>query len=522
MSYQVLARKYRPQEFSEVVGQQHIVKTLSNSIKNDRISQAYLFIGPRGLGKTSIARIFAKSLNCEKGQTLKPCNKCNSCVSITNSSSIDVIEFDAASYRRVPQVKEKILDNIQYKPVESRYKIFIIDEVHMFSKHSFNALLKTIEEPPPHVIFIFATTDSDKVPETISSRCQRFVFHRIPSKKIKNQLIKIVESEGLKIDEDAADLIARESDGIMRDAQSLLDQIIALSDDEIKLEDVEVLSGAREGRVAGELIKKIIKNDFEKIVKYINKVNDEGLDFEHIAEKLLDIYRDSLIFNKTNGDKLVLETYDYKLLKKINNVYSERDMTVTIDLILDFLNKIKKINEKKILFEMTIYKILHVKHLFEIKENLTYKKSKENLQSSSSQLNEKSKKKNIDWKNEFIKISENKSYETLTPILGKAKYRLNRKGILYIGWDDSFYFQKGKDNEKKILEILKEIDEDRKMVLFDISNKKKTKDKNEKDEKNKTKTESKKKSKKKIIPDEDILEFKSNFSGQIIEIKEDK
>src|SRR6056297_1469796 len=495
MSYQVLARKYRPQEFSEVVGQQHIVKTLSNSIKNDRISQAYLFIGPRGLGKTSIARIFAKSLNCEKGQTLKPCNKCNSCVSITNSSSIDVIEFDAASYRRVPQVKEKILDNIQYKPVESRYKIFIIDEVHMFSKHSFNALLKTIEEQTPHVIFIFATTDSDKVPETISSRCQRFVFHRIPSKKIKNQLIKIVESEGLKIDEEAADLIARESDGIMRDAQSLLDQIIALSDDEIKLEDVEVLSGAREGRVAGELINKIIKNNFEKIVKYINKVHDERIDFEHIAEKLLDIYRDSLIFNKTNGDKLVLETYDYKLLKKINNVYSERDITVTIDIILD------------------------VKHLFEIKENLSHRKSKENLQSSSSQLNEESKKKNINWKNEFIKISEKKSYETLTPILEKAKYRLNRKGILYIGWDDSFYFQKGKDNENKILEILKEIDTDRKMVLFDISNKRKNKDKNEKKE---TETENKKKSKKRIIPDEDILEFKSNFSGQIIEIKEDK
>ena len=248
MSYLALARKYRPQSFSDVVGQGHIVQTLSNAISASRIAHAYVFIGPRGVGKTSIARIYAKSLNCEKGPTATPCGECASCKGITDGNAIDYYEIDAASNSKVDETRV-LIENAQYLPTHSRYKIYVIDEVHMLSTASFNALLKTLEEPPAHVIFILATTEAHKIPETILSRCQRFIFRRMTTDDISAQLSEITASEGKTITADALFMIAQAADGSMRDAQSLLDQIMAYADTHIDESHVSMLTGAFEEKI---------------------------------------------------------------------------------------------------------------------------------------------------------------------------------------------------------------------------------------------------------------------------------
>ncbi len=228
MSYLVFARKWRPQFFSEVIGQKHVTKTLQNAISSERIGHAFLLTGSRGVGKTSVARILAKALNCKDGPATEPCNDCPACTGITNGSSVDVLEIDGASNTGVDDVRE-LRENARYLPAQSRRKIYIIDEVHMLSNSAFNALLKTLEEPPTHVVFIFATTEPHKIPETILSRCQRFDFRRIPLQEILNQLKKVVQKEGVQISEQSLLVLCREAEGSMRDAQSLLDQVISFA-----------------------------------------------------------------------------------------------------------------------------------------------------------------------------------------------------------------------------------------------------------------------------------------------------
>jgi DNA polymerase-3 subunit gamma/tau len=240
--YLVLARKYRPQKFSEVVGQEHITKTLQNALKEGKIAHSYLFTGPRGVGKTTVARILSKALNCEKGVNIEPCNECTMCREITNGRSQDVLEIDGASNRRIEEIRN-LKEGIGYAPIQGRYKVYIVDEVHMLTNEAFNALLKTLEVPPPHTIFIFATTEPYKVPLTILSRCQRFDFRKLTTREIYEHIKKISDIEGIKILDEAIRLISERADGALRDAEVMLDQLRTYTDEEVTEKDVKDVFG---------------------------------------------------------------------------------------------------------------------------------------------------------------------------------------------------------------------------------------------------------------------------------------
>ena len=295
-NYVPLYRKYRPQSLEEIVGQEHIKKALTNSIKMDRISHAYLFTGPRGTGKTSTARIFAKSLNCVKGPTITPCNKCENCENITKSIPIDVIEIDAASNRSVNDADE-IIQKVALAPVSSRYKIYIIDEVHMLTPQAFNALLKTLEEPPENVIFILATTEVHKVLDTIKSRCQRFDFKRITTDDIANHLRKISDKEKINITDDALHYIAQNSAGGMRDSIALLDQLSVLnSDTPIEIEDINRLLGRLSFDDLLKLFNAIANSDQNEALETLNNIYNMGNEPSQILSNLLEFMRNCLIF----------------------------------------------------------------------------------------------------------------------------------------------------------------------------------------------------------------------------------
>ena len=278
MSYQVIARKYRPQTFADLTGQEHISQTLKNSIDNQRLHHAYLFSGVRGTGKTTTARILAKCLNCITGVTIAPCLKCPSCLEIAAGNSIDVIEIDAASNTGVDNVREVIVNNISISPARDRYKIFIIDEVHMLSNQAFNALLKTLEEPPKHVVFIMATTELHKVPDTILSRCQQFEFRQIPVDKTFKRLREIANAENVKIDDEALREVARAGNGSLRDAQSALDQVISFSGADIKTQDVIHSLGLVSTKVLQKAIQAIAEKDTSAILQVVDELDSNGHD----------------------------------------------------------------------------------------------------------------------------------------------------------------------------------------------------------------------------------------------------
>jgi len=287
MEHQSLYRKWRPQTFEDIIGQKHITQTLMNAISLNRISHAYIFSGPRGVGKTSTARILAKSLNCENGPTLHPCNKCERCVRITDGYSMDVIEIDGASNNGVDSIRE-LRNKVNFAPAEGRYKIYIIDEVHMLSQGAFNALLKTLEEPPPYVIFVFATTDPHKIPSTILSRCQWFNFRRISLVDIVAKLNMIIKDEKLNIDDKTLNMIARSSTGSMRDAESALDQIIAYCGKDITSQSVREVLGIIEEEVFFDFIEAIIKNDTLKGIEIVNRTSDLGEDASQFIKNLME------------------------------------------------------------------------------------------------------------------------------------------------------------------------------------------------------------------------------------------
>jgi DNA polymerase-3 subunit gamma/tau len=295
MAYEVLARKWRPQQFADVVGQGHVTQTLQNAITANRIAHAYLFVGPRGTGTTSLARLFAKALNCKNGPTVTPCDVCDSCREIVSGTSMDVLEIDGASNNGVEQVRD-LRDNVKFAPVHGAYKIYIIDEVHMLSTAAFNALLKTLEEPPAHVKFFFATTEAHKVLPTIVSRCQRFDLRRIRTELIVERLNLIVKEENITLDSDAALAIARGAEGGLRDAESALDQLIAFRGDTITEADVLAVFGLVSRQTLEALAMSVLRGDVPELIRIIGELDASGKDMQRLVLELLDQFRSLLIY----------------------------------------------------------------------------------------------------------------------------------------------------------------------------------------------------------------------------------
>jgi len=303
MSYLVLARKWRPRTFEEVVGQQHIVQTLQNAIRSGRVAQAFLFAGPRGVGKTSVARILAKALNCEHGPTPTPCNQCDACEEITKTIAPDVFEIDGASNTGVDHVRN-LQETIKYLPQKYRSKIFIVDEVHMLSTPAFNAFLKTLEEPPSHVIFIFATTEPHKIIDTVIDRCQRYDFKKIPSPIIYQHIEQIARRENITISANSLQLIAREADGSLRDAQSLLDQMVTYAGEEVKDQDVADILGVVDSAVLFDISTAIISSDLAQCLETIGTIFSHGIDTRQFYHGLMEHFRNLLVAKASTSSSL--------------------------------------------------------------------------------------------------------------------------------------------------------------------------------------------------------------------------
>jgi DNA polymerase III subunit gamma/tau len=311
LSYLVLARKWRPQTFRDLIGQEHVSQTLKNAIESGRVAHAFLFTGARGVGKTSSARILAKTLNCEQGPTTEPCNVCSACVEITAGTSVDVFEIDGASNTGVDDIRE-LRDNVKYLPSRSRYKIFIIDEVHMLSTSAFNALLKTLEEPPPHVKFIFATTEPHKVPITILSRCQRFDFKRIPLTTVVAHLRHIVDQEGISISAEALTIVARKGDGSMRDSLSTLDQVLAFCGDQVGDEEVATLLGVVDRRLLADAAAAVLARDTRTALEIVKRVDEFGYNMRQFCQELIDQFRVLLLCKAVDAVEELVELSDHE------------------------------------------------------------------------------------------------------------------------------------------------------------------------------------------------------------------
>ena len=396
MKYQALYRKYRPKTFDDVYGQQIVVQTLKNVIKNNKLTHAYLFVGPRGTGKTSIAKIFAKTINCLHPEDGLSCEKCDICISNNLNENVDIIEMDAASNNGVDEIRE-IRNHITLLPTVSKYKIYIIDEVHMLTTGAFNALLKTLEEPPEHIIFILATTEPHKIPLTIMSRCQSFEFKPIPVATIKERLKYICSQENINIDDKSLNLIAEESNGGLRDAVSMLDQLNAYADGNIKYEDVLLLNGRINDNEIEKFMTEMVNDDLNSVFTKIESWQEEGKNFIYICEDFIRFLRNELIkFKLENNSNIV-------------NLIGE-NKTIEVIMILNKISNDMKISkDKKVLFDVTIINITNIFKNKQMFENDTYAS------------------KNIKIENktpEKVEIKEEKSQTVEVPIKETKNYTL--------------------------------------------------------------------------------------------------
>lgn len=379
MAYLVFARKWRPQVFEEVVGQNHVTQTLKNAISTGRVGQAYLFAGPRGVGKTTTARILAKAINCEKGPIPQPCNKCTFCKEISGGNSIDVLEIDGASNRRIDEIRDLRM-KARYVSVGARYKIYIIDEVHMLTTEAFNALLKTLEEPPPHLIFIFATTEPHKVPLTILSRCQRFNFRLLSLKDIVGCLKDIVHKEALEISEEALFLIARSAEGSMRDGQTILDQVLAFTGKKIEANDVRSMLGIVEQELYGKLGEDIAGGDIKDALLLIDKIVNGGYDLTQFIKDLRGHFR-NLTMAKVSGkpeDLIDLPAQDIEKIVAQAKKYSLEKLLEIIKIISETEGELRRSVQTRVILEMAIIKLTKLGLSSSFKEIDTHTQMEEN------------------------------------------------------------------------------------------------------------------------------------------------
>ena len=358
MAYLVLARKWRPQNFADLIGQEHVSQTLANAIRSGRIHHAFLFTGARGVGKTSAARILAKALNCEEGLTDQPCGTCSSCTEITAGQGMDVIEIDGASNTGVDDVRE-LRENIRYLPSRSRFKIFIIDEVHMLSTNAFNALLKTLEEPPEHAKFIFATTEPHKIPITILSRCQRFDFRKIPLNKVAERLREISSAEKLTISDRSLGLISRQGEGSMRDALSTFDQVLAFSGDQVEDEAVQTLLGMVDRRLLLDTVEAVLQRDSRRALESVHRVDQLGLALRRFTQDLLEMFRGMVICKVVDepADLLDMVGDELRELKVLAEEASLEDLQRIVTLLMKTQVELVNSSSPLLVLEMSLIRL---------------------------------------------------------------------------------------------------------------------------------------------------------------------
>jgi DNA polymerase III subunit gamma/tau len=372
MGYLVLARKYRPTTFDEVIGQESVGTTLKNAVSTGRVAHAYLFTGPRGVGKTTMARILSKALNCETGPTPAPCNKCSICKSIDTGDDVDVVEIDGASNNGVDQVRE-LRDNARYAAARSRTKIYIIDEVHMLSIPAFNALLKILEEPPPHVKFIFATTEPHKVLDTIKSRCQRFDFRRISASHIAGHLKTLCKKEKIKVDKGVLEAVARAAHGGMRDAESLLDQLAALATDKVTVEDLEQLSGAVPQQTIFAMLAAVADRDARKAVELLDESLNKGAADDELIQQLIDGFRELLLARVAGPDSLLIDRgeEDRKAIGELAEKFTTDSLMYLVQMFAETKQKARTSTQSRIVLELSLIKAAEIQDLRPLDEILT-------------------------------------------------------------------------------------------------------------------------------------------------------
>ena len=507
--YKVLARKYRPQNFDDFVGQETVVNTLKRAIEKNKTAYAYIFAGPRGSGKTSMARVFAKALNCEKGPTTNPCNKCEICQEITAGTSLDVIEIDGASNRGIEEIRT-LRENVNLRPSKARYKIYVIDEVHMLTTEAFNALLKTLEEPPEYVKFIFATTAPEKIPPTIISRCQRFDFKPLTLKEIEKKISEISKKENFKIEKEAISVINEFANGSLRDVLSIVDQLIVFSEGKIKIEDVRKLLGIVDEKGIDEILKSIVSKKVRQAISFLHKLVSEGKDPALIIEGIIKRLRDILFFKIEGGKKGTIYPYFDKI--------TTDEILQASSLSIEFKEKLRRETQPLLLTEILIFKLASFLGKEEQREedNLTIfdivKEEKNKKIDEKEPKKEDKEKKEIDettdrektddiirnWDIVLKKIKEKS--RILEAAIREGKPEKFEDGILFISFEENFEFHKKRvdENRKTIEKIIGKISE--KEVKIE--------------------TFLKKNSKKSILDDEEVKKIITEFNGQVIEMED--